>query len=208
MQPRYIPKRGKVLWGILRAAVFVTLGLHHSTKASPTHDTNHFLHSLCVEKPKTIQNSVIMDHGVYQRRSSGRVRPLRLNLPYTGPPGGDQDSVEGPRQGTPRATLTPVNGDTFPSAVEGLSAGILIALFMLQKYGTSKVSFLFSPIMAAWTLSTPMIGVYSFCRYHPGVFKAISLHYIVSFFFLRNGKTGWHLLGGTVLVITGADCRS
>ncbi|KAJ0987308.1 hypothetical protein J5N97_005664 [Dioscorea zingiberensis] len=90
------------------------------------------------------------------------------------------------------------------SAVEGLSAGILIALFMLQKYGTSKVSFLFSPIMAAWTLSTPMIGVYSFCQYHPGVFKAISPHYIVRFF-LRNGKTGWHLLGGTVLVITGAE---
>ncbi|XP_039144429.1 probable potassium transporter 17 isoform X2 [Dioscorea cayenensis subsp. rotundata] len=90
------------------------------------------------------------------------------------------------------------------SAVEGLSAGILIALFMLQKYGTSKVSFLFSPIMAAWTLSTPMVGVYSFCRYNPTVFKAMSPHYIVDFF-IRNGKTGWHLLGGTVLVITGAE---
>lgn len=96
------------------------------------------------------------------------------------------------------------------AAVEGLSAGILIALFMLQKYGTSKVSFLFSPIMAAWTLSTPMVGVYSFCRYNPTVFKAMSPHYIVDFF-KRNGKTGWHLLGGTVLVITGrytTSCQS
>ncbi|XP_039145214.1 probable potassium transporter 17 [Dioscorea cayenensis subsp. rotundata] len=90
------------------------------------------------------------------------------------------------------------------SAVEGSSAGVLIALFLLQKYGTSKVSFLFSPIMAAWTFTTPIIGVYSFLRYYPSIFKAISPHYIVNFF-LRKGKTGWQLLGGTVLCITGAE---
>lgn len=87
--------------------------------------------------------------------------------------------------------------------MEGSSAGVLIALFLLQKYGTSKVSFLFSPIMAAWTFTTPIIGVYSFLRYYPSIFKAISPHYIVNFF-LRKGKTGWQLLGGTVLCITGS----
>uniref|UniRef100_A0A0D9X8Q3 Potassium transporter n=1 Tax=Leersia perrieri TaxID=77586 RepID=A0A0D9X8Q3_9ORYZ len=50
----------------------------------------------------------------------------------------------------------------FPSvskpAVEGLSPAILVGLFLLQKYGTSKVSFMFSPIMAAWTFTTPVIG--------------------------------------------------
>ncbi|KAJ0987306.1 hypothetical protein J5N97_005662 [Dioscorea zingiberensis] len=90
------------------------------------------------------------------------------------------------------------------SAVEGSSAGVLIALFLLQKYGTSKVSFLFSPIMAAWTFTTPIIGVYSFLRYYPSIFKAISPHYIVHFF-LRKGTAGWQLLGGTVLCITGAE---
>uniref|UniRef100_A0A0D3H170 K+ potassium transporter integral membrane domain-containing protein n=1 Tax=Oryza barthii TaxID=65489 RepID=A0A0D3H170_9ORYZ len=71
----------------------------------------------------------------------------------------------------------------FPSvskpAVEGLSAAILVGLFLLQKYGTSKVSFMFSPIMAAWTFATPVIGVYSIWRYYPGIFKAMSPHYIV-----------------------------
>jgi len=86
--------------------------------------------------------------------------------------------------------------------VEALSAAILIGLFLLQKYGTSKVSFLFSPIMAAWTFTTPIIGVYSIVRYYPGIFKAISPHYIVRFF-LRNKKEGWRMLGGTVLCITG-----
>jgi len=88
--------------------------------------------------------------------------------------------------------------------VEALSAAILIGLFFLQKYGTSKVSFLFSPIMAAWTFTTPIIGVYSIVRYYPGIFKAISPHYIVRFF-LRNKKEGWRMLGGTVLCITGAE---
>ncbi|KAF0900858.1 hypothetical protein E2562_035779 [Oryza meyeriana var. granulata] len=96
----------------------------------------------------------------------------------------------------------------FPSvskpAVEGLSAAILVGLFLLQKYGTSKVSFMFSPIMAAWTFTTPVIGVYSIWRYYPGIFKAISPHYIVRFF-MTNQTRGWQLLGGTVLCITGAE---
>ncbi|XP_020173488.1 probable potassium transporter 17 [Aegilops tauschii subsp. strangulata] len=96
----------------------------------------------------------------------------------------------------------------FPSVskpvVEALSAAILIGVFLLQKYGTSKVSFLFSPIMAAWTFTTPIVGIYSIVRYYPGIFKAISPHYIVHFF-LRNKKQGWQLLGGTVLCITGAE---
>ncbi|EEC83701.1 hypothetical protein OsI_29520 [Oryza sativa Indica Group] len=96
----------------------------------------------------------------------------------------------------------------FPSvskpAVEGLSAAILVGLFLLQKYGTSKVSFMFSPIMAAWTFATPVIGVYSIWRYYPGIFKAMSPHYIVRFF-MTNQTRGWQLLGGTVLCITGAE---
>ncbi|KAF4353974.1 hypothetical protein F8388_011142 [Cannabis sativa] len=90
------------------------------------------------------------------------------------------------------------------SAVEGLSAAVLVVLFLLQKFGTSRVSFLFSPIMAAWTFCTPMVGIYSIIRYYPGIFKAVSPHYIFHFF-SRNGKEGWLLLGGTVLCITGSE---
>lgn len=86
--------------------------------------------------------------------------------------------------------------------VESLSAIVLIVLFLMQKFGTSRVSFLFSPIMGAWTLSTPLVGVYSIVHHYPSIFKAISPHYIFQFF-LRNGKEGWLLLGGTVLCITG-----
>lgn len=88
------------------------------------------------------------------------------------------------------------------SLVETISAIVLIVLFLMQKFGTSRVSFLFSPIMGAWTLSTPLVGVYSIVHHYPSIFKAISPHYIFQFF-LRNGKEGWLLLGGTVLCITG-----
>ncbi|CAN6727947.1 unnamed protein product [Malus baccata var. baccata] len=88
--------------------------------------------------------------------------------------------------------------------VEALSAGVLIILFLLQKFGTSRVSFLFSPIMGTWTLVTPLVGIYSIIRHYPGIFKAISPHFIFHFF-QRNGKEGWLLLGGTVLCITGSE---
>ncbi|XP_078444681.1 putative potassium transporter 17 [Wolffia australiana] len=90
------------------------------------------------------------------------------------------------------------------SIVEALSAVVLVFLFMLQKHGTSRMSFLFSPIMAIWTLTTPLIGIYSVAHYEPTIFKALSPHYIVRFF-LANGKRAWQLLSGTVLCITGAE---
>ncbi|KAF7848793.1 hypothetical protein BT93_L1557 [Corymbia citriodora subsp. variegata] len=90
------------------------------------------------------------------------------------------------------------------SLVESLSAIVLIVLFLLQKFGTSKVSFLFSPIMGAWTLTTPLVGIYSIIKHYPSIFKALSPHYIVHFFW-RNGKKGWLSLGGTVLCITGSE---
>ncbi|KAJ6356601.1 hypothetical protein OIU78_004656 [Salix suchowensis] len=90
------------------------------------------------------------------------------------------------------------------SLVEALSAGVLVVLFLLQKFGTSRVSFMFSPIMGAWTLCTPLVGVYSIIQHYPSIFKALSPHYIFHFFW-RNGKEGWLLLGGTVLCITGSE---
>lgn len=83
-----------------------------------------------------------------------------------------------------------------------VSAIILIVLFYFQKYGTNKVAFLFSPIMALWLLTTPMVGIYNIIQHYPSVFKAFSPHFIYRFF-QKNGKEGWQMLGGIVLCITG-----
>lgn len=79
---------------------------------------------------------------------------------------------------------------------------LLVALFIFQQCGTSKVSFSFSPIMLMWFGSNIAIGVYNIVKYEPSVFKALSPHYII-IFFSRNGVTGWTLLGAIFLCITG-----
>ncbi|XP_002974525.2 probable potassium transporter 17 [Selaginella moellendorffii] len=99
------------------------------------------------------------------------------------------------------ATATPkINQST----VVWLSAAVLVALFLLQRFGTKCVSFVFSPIMAIWLITTPLIGLYNIVIHYPQIYKALSPHYIVTFF-QRNGKDGWLALGGTVLCITGAE---
>ncbi|XP_075496981.1 potassium transporter 26-like [Primulina tabacum] len=85
-----------------------------------------------------------------------------------------------------------------------ISVVLLIALFAFQSCGTSKVSFLFSPIMLIWFATNVSIGIYNIIKHHPSVIKAVSPHYIVKFF-LRNGKTAWDLLGSVFLGITGAE---
>ncbi|XP_057798612.1 potassium transporter 26-like [Salvia miltiorrhiza] len=85
-----------------------------------------------------------------------------------------------------------------------ISVVVLVALFLFQRCGTSKVSFLFSPIMCVWFATNVSIGVYNILKYHPSILKAVSPHYIVKFF-MANGRTAWDLLGAVFLSITGAE---
>ncbi|XP_073131084.1 potassium transporter 26-like isoform X2 [Henckelia pumila] len=96
--------------------------------------------------------------------------------------------------------LTPATCDH----VVWISVVLLIALFAFQRCGTSKVSFLFSPIMLIWFATNFSIGVYNIIKHRPSVVKAVSPHYIVKFF-LKNGKIAWDLLGSVFLGITGAE---
>ncbi|KAJ7556876.1 hypothetical protein O6H91_05G102800 [Diphasiastrum complanatum] len=90
------------------------------------------------------------------------------------------------------------------SLVIWCSAVILFFLFILQRFGTKRVSFLFSPVMAAWLVTTAIIGTYNIVVHYPTIFKAIAPNYIVTFFW-KNGKQGWFMLGGTLLCVTGAE---
>ncbi|GMP24682.1 hypothetical protein CsSME_00001864 [Camellia sinensis var. sinensis] len=85
-----------------------------------------------------------------------------------------------------------------------ISVVLLVALFAFQRYGTSKVGFIFSPIMLMWFVSNALIGIYNIIKFHPSIIKGVSPHYIY-IFFLRNGKTGWEILGAIFLCITGAE---
>ncbi|KAG0497300.1 hypothetical protein HPP92_001991 [Vanilla planifolia] len=85
-----------------------------------------------------------------------------------------------------------------------LSVAILVILFLFQRFGTSKVSFSFSPIMVLWFSFTAGIGLYNVVKFYPWIMKALSPNYIVCFF-QRNHRKGWELLGAVALCITGAE---
>ncbi len=84
-----------------------------------------------------------------------------------------------------------------------LAVVILAALFLFQKRGTATVGAVFGPIMLVWFLCIFLTGIYGLAH-DLSILRAISPTYAVSFF-LRNRGHGFLVLGGVVLVITGAE---
>lgn len=92
----------------------------------------------------------------------------------------------------------------FTAAVVVFSIVILVALFSIQQFGTSKVGFSFAPALALWFFSLGSIGIYNLVKYDITVIKAVNPAYIY-FFFKKNSKDAWSALGGCILCITGAE---
>jgi KUP system potassium uptake protein len=103
------------------------------------------------------------------------------------------------------------------SAVEGLGVATkalepaivpvtvvtLLALFAAQKRGTAGVGRIFGPVMLVWFAVIGALGAAPIVR-SPGILRAFDPRFAVSFF-VRNGGHGFLVLGGVVLVITGAE---
>ncbi|KAK6456029.1 high affinity potassium transporter [Scheffersomyces xylosifermentans] len=85
--------------------------------------------------------------------------------------------------------------------VLAVSEVILIALFVIQQFGSHKVSFTFAPIIFIWLIGLIICGIYNIVKYHPGIFKALSPYYAIKL--LKNG--GIDVLGGAMLAITGTE---
>lgn len=86
--------------------------------------------------------------------------------------------------------------------IVGISAGILVCLFMAQRFGTDKVGYTFAPIICIWFSFIAAIGFYNFVKFDPSVIKALNPKYIIHYF-IRNKTQAWISLGGIVLSITG-----
>ncbi|XP_010251311.1 PREDICTED: putative potassium transporter 12 isoform X2 [Nelumbo nucifera] len=85
-----------------------------------------------------------------------------------------------------------------------LSIVILVGLFSIQRFGTSKVGFMFAPALALWFFCLGSIGMYNLFKHDITVLKAINPAYIY-YFFKRNSAKAWSALGGCVLCITGSE---
>ncbi|MFL5827234.1 MAG: potassium transporter Kup [Thermoleophilaceae bacterium] len=84
-----------------------------------------------------------------------------------------------------------------------ITAGIIVALFMLQRLGTSAVGRLFGPVMIAWFLTIAALGVKGIAG-HPGILKALSPTYALDFLFGHFG-IAFFALAAIVLAVTGAE---
>ncbi|MEP7265439.1 MAG: KUP/HAK/KT family potassium transporter [Bacteroidota bacterium] len=106
------------------------------------------------------------------------------------PPISVASAVEGLRVINPTITTLPI------------VVGILIFLFIIQRFGSSFIGKSFGPIMLIWFSMLGILGVLSIVQ-HPGVFKAINPVYAVHL--LRDYPGGFWLLGAVFLCTTGAE---
>jgi KUP system potassium uptake protein len=91
----------------------------------------------------------------------------------------------------------------FHSYVLPAAVVILFALFAVQRLGTARIGTAFGPIMAVWFLVIALLGIAGIAR-HPSVLLAIDPRAGLSFLF-SSGLTGFLVLGGVFLCVTGAE---
>jgi KUP system potassium uptake protein len=103
------------------------------------------------------------------------------------------------------------------SAVEGLEIAtpemkrfvipitvtILVALFVIQKFGTAAVGKLFGPITLLWFISLAGLGVLNVFK-NPEIFAAINPMYAVNFI-SEHTLMAYIVMGSVVLVVTGVE---
>ncbi len=80
---------------------------------------------------------------------------------------------------------------------------ILVALFMLQRFGTAGIGRLFGPVMAAWFLVLAVSGVSQVVR-NPAILSALDPTAAVDFA-AGNPWLAFVALGSVVLALTGAE---
>jgi KUP system potassium uptake protein len=84
-----------------------------------------------------------------------------------------------------------------------LSVGILIGLFVLQRYGSGTIGSLFGPIIVVWFVAIGLIGLKEVLK-DPSVLQGLSPTWGVRFL-IDHGVSGYLVLGGVVLAVTGAE---
>jgi K+ transporter len=83
-----------------------------------------------------------------------------------------------------------------------ISVALLVVLFSVQRYATSKVGFAIGPSLLLWFCCLGGIGIYNLSLYGPTAFKAFNPLYII-YYFGRNPFQAWLSLGGCLLCATG-----
>ena len=89
------------------------------------------------------------------------------------------------------------------SFVVEITLAIITVLFLIQRFGTGAVGRLFGPVMVVWFTILAVAGAASVAQ-HPGILRAVSPTYGVSFL-VEHGGVAFAALGSVVLTVTGAE---
>ncbi|GFF84338.1 potassium transporter 5 [Aspergillus udagawae] len=100
--------------------------------------------------------------------------------------------------------ITVINPNLSSSTVVGVSCAILVVVFLIQPFGTSKIANTFAPVVIVWLLFNLSFGIYNLVMYDASVLKGFS-PYFAGAFLVRNGRAGWLQLGGILLAFTGVE---
>jgi KUP system potassium uptake protein len=90
------------------------------------------------------------------------------------------------------------------ATIVGVSCAILVILFAIQPFGTTKIASSFAPIVMIWLLFNACSGIYNLAKFDHSVLKAFS-PYFAGAYLVRNGEDGWKSLGGLLLAFTGVE---
>jgi len=84
-----------------------------------------------------------------------------------------------------------------------MAVAVLVGLFLLQPLGTAWIGRLFGPIMTVWFLTIGALGLYGVVE-HPTVLAGLNPRYAIDAL-MKGGATGFLVLGGVFLCVTGAE---
>jgi KUP system potassium uptake protein len=96
-----------------------------------------------------------------------------------------------------------VGTTAFTPYIVPIAAGILFALFAIQRHGTGAVGLLFGPICALWFVSLAVVGLWNILQ-APVILAALNPLNAV-YFVTAHGIASFLVLGSVLLAITGAE---
>lgn len=100
--------------------------------------------------------------------------------------------------------LAVVKPDISSSTVVGTSCGILVLLFLIQPFGTTKLATAFAPIVLIWLAFNAGFGIFNLAKYDWTVLKAFNPYFAFQFF-IQHKTDAWRMLGGILLAFTGVE---
>jgi KUP system potassium uptake protein len=87
--------------------------------------------------------------------------------------------------------------------VVAIAVGILLLLFLVQRFGTARVGKAFGPVTLTWFVTIGILGLIEVAR-APRILAAVNPWHAVRFF-AEHGSVGFASLGAVFLAVTGAE---